>query len=273
MTGYHLLQRLLPFAYRGKVLASLWAVCLLGAALGLALGGDPTTHLVVAAASGGLGTVFLLILLAPVRQLMESIAAWGRTGRVVPLPEDVGDDFGLALVRINLLMARAQRTLDTSWTEMDSDSLTGVLNSSGAERILGDAGAGWLIGIDLLALGLVTETGGPRLADDILIRVAQTCTEIVRQDDMVARLSDNRFVIFLPGAPREVAGRIVGRIAAQMGPDGGSGQDVPACFGIVRFAGGGDPQQCLVELNAALDTARQRGAGSVEGGDDSQSAA
>ena len=255
MPVYALFQRLFPVAYGTKIVVAVWLG--LGAAAGFewALGVADPPALWLGVVGGTLASVLVAGLLAPLRAIDRTLSQWGRTGRVLTLPDHHSDDMGLLMARMNLLLARAQRSLESSWRAADVDPLTGALSLQGAERLLADAGSGWLIGITIAGFDDLAGRHGAEVAEELIQHVAHVCTQTVRQDDMVARSGEARFLVFLPGASRAVAGRIADRIDSRL--DLGTA-DLTACFGIAAYPGGGDTGPALDEVARALDAALAR---------------
>lgn len=256
MPVYALFHRVFPVSYTAKLLIAVWLG--IGAAVGVAwtLGAAAWPLAAVGALGGVIASALLTGLLSPLRRIELTLSQWGRTGRVLTLPDHFTDDMGLLMLHTNLLLARAQRTLDSSWTAADVDPLTGTLNVDGAERLLADAGAGWLIGIAIGGFDdLAGRRGSAAAAEEVLAHVAHVCTQTVRQDDMVARTGEARFLVYLPGASREVAGRIADRIDTRL--DLGHA-DLTACYGVAVYPGGGDVTAAWMEVGKALDAALAR---------------
>lgn len=252
MPFYAVLCRAFPLSHGNKMSLALgvgYAVALCIAALYQAV----SAPLVVGLLAGwAISSGLIQFLLTPIRAINRSVAVWGQTGRVTALPNGVQDDMGQLMARINLLMARAQRSVDTSWSEDQSDLLTGALNMAGAEKVLQDAGAGWLIGFDLAGHDGFVEAQGQASGDKLLLHLTHNMTETVRHDDMVARIRPGRFLIFLPGASGEVADRIVDRIVTRVDLSDAKSLGVDLCFSVARFEGGGEPQEAVARIEAVL---------------------
>ena len=261
---YALFSRFFPRSFGAKLMAAV----LIGQAVALAaaLGSGAAPLIVTAGAAVGAALSAALIggLLVPVQKLATTVDIWGRTGRVVPLPEEYGDDLGRLLARTNSLIARAQRSLDVSWSEEDSDPLTGALNRGGATRLLQDAGAGWLIAFDLDHFGKVNDTLGREGGNRVLRDLVQAGAGILRQDDMLARTGPDEFLVFLPGATRAVAERISRRIGKVLSHEIDSGTlTLSATIAITDYPGGGDVDDVFQTLAKELQKTRAEGVAQV----------
>ncbi len=265
------LSRFLPDRVRPRILAVLWIglACAAAAGFGLAAATGavlPAGPFLAALGAAGAGlSVLLWGLLAPVALIARAVESWGRTGRVLSLPEEDADELGRTMTGINRLLARAQRSLDRSWSAEDCDPATGVLTRAAAERLLGDAGAGWLIGLEIGGCDGFASRHGRERAEEFLCEVAHNCTDIVRQDDIVARFGSHGFLLYLPGAPEQVARRIVGGLSRRLGfdDDGARRDGLTVCYGIAGFAGGGAVAEGLRDVARAVAMAQARGPGAV----------
>lgn len=257
MKGYTFFHSLFPVPVSSKILVMLGLASCLGAVCGLLLGGS------LASVGASLGVAMIAtfamvsMLMAPIRQLNETLEKWGQTGRVQHLHLGTSDEFGVILSRTNVLLARAQRNLDRAWSDKDCDPITGALTHNAFNRLLEDAGSGWLIGFDIGGFAAFRKVHGQTISDEFLIHVAHTCTEVIRQDDMVSRFEDHAFVVFLPGASQDVAERIVGRISAELGMNSGTARKdgLRTDFGIAAYPGGGDVGAAIEEVRSAIGRA------------------
>ncbi|EAR51467.1 putative signal transduction protein [Oceanicola granulosus HTCC2516] len=266
---YQLLSRSIPDSF----VAKLFLVAFLGQMLplvGLALyllpsglgGADPGLIAVICAAvCAGLVLSFLGLraLLEPVLLTAGALDSWGRTGQMPALPEQYRDEVGILMIRVNRMMARAQRTLDHSRRETDTDPLTGALNRRGAERLLRDATTGWLMLIDLDRFGPVNAVHGRAEGDRMLRDVARVCASVIRQDDLLARVGGDEFLVFLPGAPADIALRIADRLRQRLAPRlTVSGLTITTSVGLAAHPGG-RIDATLARAERALVRAKEQG--------------
>lgn len=273
MQLYRFLSRRFPDSYLAKVFAVVAAgflVPVIGAAAYLA-GGAGTVDPVLAAvllASGSAGLVLVLValraLLAPILMVSGVMDRWGRTGQLRILPEGYEDEVGLLMTRTNRMMARAQRSLDQSRREVDTDPLTGALNRRGAERLLRDGPAGWLLLLDLDRFGQLRDLHGTSEADRVLREVVQVAANVLRHDDVLARHDDGEFLLFLPGAPQKVALRVADRLRQEIATGVKlRGLTLTASVGLAAHPGGGEIDPSLRATEAALRDARSSGGDTV----------
>ncbi|SLN72241.1 GGDEF domain-containing protein [Roseisalinus antarcticus] len=278
MTLYRFLSRFLPASY----LAKLFLVVFVGFAVPLAglvlysVGSGANVDrsllgVLFAASCAGMVLVLLGLraMLEPMLMVTGVLDRWGRTGQVQILPEDYKDEVGLLMVRTNRLMARAQRTLDQSRRESDTDPLTGALNRRGAERLLRDAPAGWILLMDLDQFRFVNDRNGMAEGDRILREVVQVCANILRQDDLFARFAGEEFLVFLPGAPRHVAGRVAERLRSEITQSVTvRGLMLTASIGLAAHPGGDSIDAALEIAEAELGRAKDLGCDRICGAED-----
>lgn len=156
---------------------------------------------------------------------------------------------GLVLLRLRLVAAQAladerARSAALATTE----PLTGCLTRSGllslvpmvaglAERTTGTV---CVIAVDIVHLGEATATYGVRYRDDILRTLATTLRDSVRLGDLVARWSDDDFVVVgVGGRPDAIA--MQGRLQAALDTSGVSLGKAPVR--IVVGTAAGDPRE------------------------------
>ncbi|WP_185020710.1 GGDEF domain-containing protein [Histidinibacterium lentulum] len=282
MVLYRLLQRPFPRSFVAKAFAVVGAGFVLPflgiLAYGLQAGAAADRTLiavVLASGTAGLVLAFLGIraLLEPVFAVTGALDLWGRSGQLQILPEDFGDEVGVLMVRTNRLMARAQRSLDQSRREQDTDPLTGALNRRGAERLLRDAPPGWLMLIDLDRFHKVNERAGQAEGDRILREVVQVCSDALRQDDVLARIAGEEFLVFLPGATREVAARVAERLRREIAEKVTTrGVSLTASVGLAAHPGGEAIEGALEIAGAELARAKDEGSNCVRGADPARAA-
>lgn len=273
MVLYRLLSRPFPDSFVAKAFAVVCAGFAMPA-LGLLAyglqGGADRTLIAVVLASGTAGMVMVLLgmraLLDPVFVVAGALDLWGRTGQLQILPEGFADEVGVLMVRTNRMMARAQRSLDQSRREADTDPLTGALNRRGAERLLRDAPAGWLMLIDLDRFREVNDRSGHADGDRILREVVQVCADALRQDDVLARFGGEEFLVFLPGAPRDVAAGVAERLRREIAERVTvRGMVLTASVGLAHHPGGEMIEAALEIAGAELSLAKEEGSNCVRG--------
>jgi len=282
MVLYRLLARPFPDSFVAKAFAVVgagFALPLLGVlAYGLQAGvAADRTLIAVVLASGTAGLVLAFLgmraLLEPVFVVTGALDRWGRTGQLQILPEEFADEVGVLMVRTNRLMARAQRSLDQSRREQDTDPLTGALNCRGAERLLRDAPPGWLMLIDLDRFREVNDRAGPAEGDRILREVVQVCADVLRQDDLLARVAGEEFLVYLPGAPRDVAARVAERLRREIAEKVTTrGMALTASVGLAPHPGGEAIEGAMEIAGAELARAKDEGSNCVRGAEPARAA-
>ena len=150
------------------------------------------------------------------------------------------------------------------------DALTGLPNRRYLDRILGERAdaAGEQGGIALLHIDLdrfkqINDTLGHAAGDAMLVHVAKTLRANVRDDDFVARIGGDEFVVVsaLRNGRRELtrlATRIVAEMRAPM-PYQGHACRCGVSVGIAYQRGKVDGKRLLIDADIALYRAKRRG--------------
>ena len=175
----------------------------------------------------------------------------------------------VAADRARLTSTAAERS---DWFERmaHSDPLTGLANERTVARILelelaraGRQGSEVSLALfDIDDFRAANAADGHEVGDDILRRVAAVLAESVRLVDTVGRIGGDEFVLVAPGsAGAVVARRVQDGIAALPAV---AGRIVSVSAGVARFpTDGGDSEALIASAMAALDAAKQAGAGTV----------
>jgi diguanylate cyclase (GGDEF)-like protein len=158
-----------------------------------------------------------------------------------------------------------------------TDNLTGLCNRQAlltalmrdllkAER---DAAGLSVLIVDLDHFGTINDAFGDALGDAVLIRVAKTLVAALRNEDVLGRFGDERFLIILPGTDRAGALIVAERIRAAVpqhavaGPKGPISVTCSIGIAAVQGAGCRGAQESLLRraeqaLRAAKDAGRDR---------------
>lgn len=157
-----------------------------------------------------------------------------------------------------------------------TDPLTGLRNRRGLDRAMArlrSSGTGFgLIHVDLDHFKRINDSLGHAEGDRVLVSVAVRLRAAVRDDDGVARIGGDEFVVLLPGVrdparAAAVAERILvslaGSTAAEEGAD--PGPRISASFGIVIWDGepGVTADQILLAADQALYRSKDAGRGQI----------
>jgi len=105
------------------------------------------------------------------------------------------------------------------------DALTGVMNRrSGLERLRemfrsGRSGGSpvGLVMVDIDHFKSINDTHGHLAGDSVLVAVAGVIRGVLRRGDVLVRYGGEEFLVLLPGAGREDAGRVAERIRVAIG--------------------------------------------------------
>lgn len=131
---------------------------------------------------------------------------------------------GTAFLAVSVLIARLRDSLARERMLSGTDALTGLMNSRAFHEQAGAAlrlchrhrRPATLAFLDLDNFKSVNDTGGHQAGDELLVLVAQTISRAVRASDLVARMSGDEFVIFLPETDGGQAGVALEKIRHQL---------------------------------------------------------
>ena len=151
------------------------------------------------------------------------------------------------------------------------DPLTGLYNRRGlelrAEAVQHRSDAdqrlpAWIM-VDIDHFKVVNDTYGHDSGDTVIRAVAAMLLSAARDDDIVARLGGEEFVLLLPHAPLHaaaaVAERLRGTVEAAVVDSAGCAIKVTASFGVAQQALGEGQAAVLERADAALYEAKRGG--------------
>lgn len=236
------------------------------------------------ALSGGPQSPAVILFLLPVITLP---ARFGRAGVVVGLVMSLGclvastagaDPGGFAeqpshvvatfaaLVGLAAFADGLMRAEVTQRTHAVVDELTGIPNRMAfAARVaelrsadLGDSMLAVAV-FDLDRFKTVNDTHGHGRGDEVLRAAAAVLRDTVRVTDAVYRIGGEEFVVFMPGASREVALRAAERVRVAMERARPGGLDVTTSVGVACGAEAYDVDSLLAAADSALYAAKSAG--------------
>ena len=149
-----------------------------------------------------------------------------------------------------------------------TDPLTGLANHRSFHEALAEATdeAGWreqqfaLVLIDLDHFKVVNDTHGHPFGDEVLRGVAERLGQVVRQDDVAARLGGEEFALLLMGAGAEEGTAVAERARASISSIAAGGIDVDSSAGVAVFPDDAQDGERLLDLaDAALYRAKNEG--------------
>jgi len=157
------------------------------------------------------------------------------------------------------------------------DSLTGLPNrhrlraelQAAIDRAVGEGGGLALLYIDLDGFKHVNDRGGHAVGDRLLRELAGRMQRVVRQNDLVARVGGDEFVVLLPDcrnvqAAQEVADSLRARVTAPYRLPEGLFQ-LDASIGVAMFpADGADAEALLKHADQTMYAAKHGGRAGVE---------
>jgi diguanylate cyclase (GGDEF)-like protein len=105
-----------------------------------------------------------------------------------------------------------------------TDALTGLANRRGWQAELDGAMArGRRTGepvsvaiVDIDSFKAINDMHGHPAGDALLVQVAQSWTEVLRQDDVLARIGGDEFAVLMPDCSNAIASVLIGRLQARM---------------------------------------------------------
>ncbi len=120
--------------------------------------------------------------------------------------------------------------------------------------------------LDLDGFKAVNDTLGHGAGDEVLVRVARALQAVVREEDTVARLAGDEFVVLLADTPEEQLDHLAIRLlaACDIEVPGGPALAVTASVGIATAtAGQVDAEDLLRRADAAMYRTKREGGGGV----------
>lgn len=117
--------------------------------------------------------------------------------------------------------------------------------------------------LDVDHLDRYNEHYGRAAGDDILKGLGELLQRSVREEDLVARLGGEEFIVAMGGAPRDAfaAGqRLVGLVKRTSFPSAGSDLRITISAGVAGYPDhGGNPRYLIESADAALQAAKEKG--------------
>jgi diguanylate cyclase (GGDEF)-like protein/PAS domain S-box-containing protein len=186
-------------------------------------------------------------------------------------PLDDGTDAELLLTFTDV-SERLAHEAELAWWA-DHDALTGLTNrrrfaievDHHLRRCRRSGPRGALLVVDLDHFKTINDAEGHAAGDRVLVAVAQSLSNAVRDTDVVARLGGDEFAVLLTDAGREEAERVAERVVVLVGATarshhGSAGGTVTASVGIAMVeADSVDPGTLLAGADRQMYDAKRRG--------------
>jgi diguanylate cyclase (GGDEF)-like protein len=181
-------------------------------------------------------------------------------------------DFDLRQVRIVELLARRVAYVLLNAYDPTSGLLTRPAFEKRAQSVLGADHAkesDCVIYMDLDRMHVLNENLGMHIGDEVIVKVAEIIRRNLSPRMLAARISGDRFAIFVPGAAMETTQDIAENLRigiTDLGFVTGSGKvNVSASFGVARVVAGKHPlSHALAAAEIACKAAKDRGRDRVE---------
>jgi diguanylate cyclase (GGDEF)-like protein len=158
---------------------------------------------------------------------------------------------------------RGLELLEQTWRQANLDPLTGVPNRRAFMTALEEALAadGALLFIDLDGFKSVNDTLGHAAGDRLLTVVAERLSAAIREEDVLARLAGDEFVVLARDVrDRADLARLAGRVSAVFEEQvrlGDTAVPVRASIGTTLFTAGQDCQDVLHRADTAMYEAKR----------------
>lgn len=175
--------------------------------------------------------------------------------------------FLLVIARMHQLMSEIDRARRRLHFDATHDALTGLPNRQlfdmHLERGLSEGRSGGVMFVDLDHFKLVNDTFGHQVGDEVLQEVADTLRAAIRENDLVARLAGDEFVVLVHTTDEDELLTIARRILERLHITRMTAQGrvtVTASVGLVRWDGGSgirDARQLVRTADDAMYRAKQ----------------
>lgn len=147
------------------------------------------------------------------------------------------------------------RALVDSRREATTDPLTGLANrrrfeSEHARMLLGDGGAPAVLLCDLDHFKLLNDTHGHEAGDTALVVFADLLREVLRPQDLLARIGGEEFAVLLPKTDAEAAMIVANRVRAAVAEQARE-PDPPGTTVSIGVAPAGEGPALADQLRAA----------------------
>lgn len=187
----------------------------------------------------------------------------------------MGEANAAVLGELSALTGRLDMARRTAVAQAQSDSLTGLANRRGFDKMLGDfieaqaqGGAPFAVAhIDLDYFKAVNDTFGHAAGDHVLMKVGMRLAHQLRRGDIVARTGGDEFLLLLHGAEdrdalQRLGERLIARLEEPYDYEGRTSR-ISASVGIAVSSGYGPEQaaQLLEDADRALYVAKRAGRG------------
>jgi GGDEF domain-containing protein len=224
---YRALDKVFPTSYAAKlVLVAVVGVLLPPLAVmsfvlaEMGLNGLRTREFILYVTASAIGLSFLIpgmiALAEPVGTMGDVMQTMQKRRVFTPMPSDHRDGLGLMMSSSNEVAVSIGARLDPRVMQERTDALTGLLDGAGFEAALMRAGVGTLLRVTLDDLPAIRERYGDVVADGLVARSGRVIRGAVRKDDIVGRLGDDIFAVWLKGAGRIVSRHVAERICEQV---------------------------------------------------------
>jgi len=222
-------------------------------------------------ASGPLANLPYKILACPIHYGSHNSAS--QVAGVLTIFKDAdNEDFSLREIRIVELVARRiSQVLQISY-----DTSTGLLTRPALEKrastVLAESRKDqthYMVYIDIDRLHVINETFGMHVGDEVIARIGEVIRSSLRPSTAAARISGDRFALFLPNCPVEAARQYAEHLCAAVGKIEYRVTDkhveASASFGVAPVQVSEHPlSHALASAEAACKAAKDRGRGRVE---------
>lgn len=208
----------------------------------------------------------------PVSELAMAAQRIGEGDYATPLPVRGGDELAALAGAFNRMQQGIAEREQRIVHQAGHDALTGLPNRERALLAVRDvlaaagsdaAAAGGLIKLDIRRFREINDLFGHDFGDRVLVQVARSLERSVREQDLVARLGSNEFLVLLRGVAAGDALRRAQRLAEAMGAlqdIEGTAIRLDVALGLALFPEPGvDDATLMRRADVALDEAKASG--------------
>jgi diguanylate cyclase (GGDEF)-like protein len=207
--------------------------------------------------AGLLITALLQSLLRPIHDLAQAAQAWGAGARGVRAPTGGRDELTLLAERFNEMATHWEAAQGSLLTQVNADSLTGLLNRRGIQEVLEAALAAHrsadepltVFMMDLDGFKPINDRYGHGAGDRALVWIAGELKRLLRAQDQLGRYGGDEFLAILPGIDHEQAQQLADRMTTSLADTSAREPHLPSVtIGVASTATDGYEANKLLEV-------------------------
>lgn len=141
--------------------------------------------------------LLIAFLLAPVREVNRVLLRFARDRSVEGLPVHYSDELGQLMANTTRALISAGREVDAALVAAETDTLTGLMNRRGFDRMVPPSLLGSLLFVDIDHFKRINDEWGHAAGDSALVAAADAISASLRTKDVVARIGGEEFAVFV----------------------------------------------------------------------------